>query len=319
MSLSISSSNLSEQLVKLPQKKITQVILFVLIIYIAYLFAQATWLFVPQQESAKLQPAQQERGGEAVEKAQINMKQIQALSLFGKFIKPEERVEEKVVIEDAPETRLKLTLSGVVASNDKTVASAIIANAGKQETYGIGENIKGTRAVLENVFSDRVLIKVSGRLETLMFEGLKFNKSIPDLSSSKQNSKNARNKSIKNSKTAGAKVVDQRKNRSLIAATTSLKKQLDSDPGKITDYLKITPKRVNRKIVGYQLLPGKDPTFFKSAGLKSGDIAVQMNGFDLTIAKEAAQAMRTLKEQQEISLLLDRNGELTEILFGINN
>ena len=66
-------------------------------------------------------------------------------------------------------------------------------------------------------------------------------------------------------------------------------------------------------------MPGKDPTFFESAGLKTGDVAIQMNGFDLTAPREAAQALQSLKEQREVSLLLDRNGDMTEILFSIDN
>ena len=66
-------------------------------------------------------------------------------------------------------------------------------------------------------------------------------------------------------------------------------------------------------------MPGKDPTFFESAGLKNGDVAIQMNGFDLTEPREAAQALQSLKEEREVSLLLDRNSEITEILFSIDN
>ena len=59
--------------------------------------------------------------------------------------------------------------------------------------------------------------------------------------------------------------------------------------------------------------------FFKASGLKPGDVAVAMNGLNLSLPSEAAQALKALKEQQELSLLIDRNGEITEILFGINN
>lgn len=44
-----------------------------------------------------------------------------------------------------------------------------------------------------------------------------------------------------------------------------------------------------------------------------------MNGLDLTEGSQAQQALQLLKSEQEISLLVDRNGELTEILFSIEN
>ena len=65
-------------------------------------------------------------------------------------------------------------------------------------------------------------------------------------------------------------------------------------------------------------MPGKKAEFFQSAGLKSGDVAIQMNGLDLTNPSEAAQALKALREEQEVSLLLDRDGDMTEILFSIN-
>jgi len=313
MTLSNNLSSAFEQLSKLPQRKISQVIILLLISYIAYLCAQLTWLGLSEPaQNASLQL----NGSSSVSSApkqKVQVKAIQSLNLFGVFSQQtQERVEE--VVEDAPETRLKLVLTGVVASSDKTTAAAVIESAGKQETYSIGDNVKGTRATLENVFNDRVLLKVSGGLETLMFEGLVFDKNV------KPTQPRYNQQAVPQAtKASSPNIVDQRDNKTLTQVTKSLQKELASDPGKITDYLKISPKRENGKITGYQLMPAKDPTFFQSAGLKSGDVAVQMNGFDLTAPREAAQALKSLKEQREVSLLLDRNGDMTEILFSIDN
>jgi len=316
MTLLNNLSGASEQLSKLPQRKITQVIILVLLSYIAFLFAQITWLGLEpvQNTSLKLNGLSSVSSGP---KKQVEVKAIQSLNLFGVFSQQkEQRVEE--VVEDAPETRLKLILTGVVASSDKATAAAVIASSGKQETYSIDENIKGTRATLEDVFNDRVILKVSGRFETLMFEGLVFDKNVKPINP-RYNKSAAPQPTKLSPQLSSPNIVDQRNNKALTQVTGSLRKELDGDPGKITDYLKISPKRENGKITGYQLMPAKDPTFFQSAGLKSGDVAVQMNGFDLTAPREAAQALKSLREQREVSLLLDRNGDMTEILFSIDN
>jgi general secretion pathway protein C len=112
--------------------------------------------------------------------------------------------------------------------------------------------------------------------------------------------------------------VDNRENTKLKKQAQSLRNDISEDPGKITDYLKIAPKRENGVVIGYRLMPGKNPEFFKTSGLKGGDVATQMNGYDLTQPLEAAQALKALKEEQEISLLVNRNGDITEILFSIN-
>ncbi|MBA6293048.1 type II secretion system protein GspC [Colwellia sp. MB3u-70] len=318
MTLSNNLSNAFEQLAKLPQQKITQVIILVLLSYIAFLFAQITWLGLAETDHNANLTLNNISSVSVAPKEQVQVKAIQALNLFGVFSQQNvNRVEE--VVEDAPETRLQLILTGVVASSNKATAAAVIESGGKQETYSIGENIKGTRAVLEDIFNDRVLLKVSGGLETLMFEGLIFDKNIKVIKP--RYNQQAVTQPTKNTSQnfSPTNIVDQRDNKALAQVTKSLRTELASDPGNITDYLKISPKRENGKITGYQLMPAKDPTFFQSAGLKLGDVAVQMNGFDLTAPKEAAQALQSLKEQREVSLLLDRNGDITEILFSIDN
>lgn len=317
MSLSNNLSNVFEQLSKLPQKKITQVVIFLLLSYIAYLFAQITWLAIPQENNTAVLKTSGSKSTQVSTSKQLSVNAIEALNLFGAFSQQEVEKVEELVIEDAPETRLKLTLTGAVASSDKATSAAIIESAGKQETYSIGENIKGTRAVLEKVFNDRVLLKVSGRLETLMIEGVDFNKNVQAIKPASKQQRTT--KKAPSKRFSSPNVVDQRNNKALTQSTKSLRKDLDDDPGKITDYLKISPKRENGQISGYRLMPGKDPTFFESAGLKNGDVAIQMNGFDLTEPREAAQALQSLKEEREVSLLLDRNSEITEILFSIDN
>jgi general secretion pathway protein C len=317
MTLLNNLSSASEQLSKLPQRKITQVIILVLLSYIAYLFAQITWLGLSESDKSANLKLNGFSSVSSAPRKQIEVKAIQSLNLFGAFSQQtEQRVEE--VVEDAPETRLKLILTGVVASNNKANAAAVIESAGKQETYSIDENIKGTRATLENVFNDRVILKVSGRLETLMFEGLVFDKNVKPINPG-YNKSIAPQPSKQSPKLTSPNVVDQRNNKALTKVTKSLQKDLASEPGNITDYLKISRKQENGKTTGYQLMPANDPTFFQSAGLKSGDVAVQINGFDLTVPREAAQALQSLKEQREVSLLLNRNGDMTEILFSIDN
>ena len=240
MSLSNNLSNVFEQLSKLPQKKITQAVIFLLLSYIAYLFAQITWLAIPQEKNAAVLKANGSKPTQVSTSKQLSVNAIEALNLFGAFSQQEVEKVEELVIEDAPETRLKLTLTGAVASSDKATSAAIIESAGKQETYSIGENIKGTRAVLEKVFNDRVLLKVSGRLETLMIEGVDFNKNVQTIKPASKQQRTT--KKAPSKRFSSPNVVDQRNNKALTQSTKSLRKDLDDDPGKITDYLKISPK-----------------------------------------------------------------------------
>lgn len=311
MLLSDQLTSLFEVFAKLPQKKFAQAISVILLAYIAYLCAQLTWLFAPQGVSGKNTNMLVSNKTESSH--QVDITSLQALNLFGKYNQKNE--EQVVEVKDAPETRLKLTLSGVVASEHPNIGAAIIENAGKQETYGVGDIIIGTRATLEQVLNDRVLIKQAGRLETLMLDGFEYQK----IAANQIKPTKLQSRMIMNSpKQRDKHKLDQRKNSALKEKMAELKKNLADNPGRITDYLKISPQRVAGKIVGYRLMPGKEQAFFKASGLKQGDVATQMNGFELSEPAQAAQALQALREDTEISLTVDRHGEIMDILFSIN-
>lgn len=306
-------------LAKLPQQRIAQTVSVLLLVYIAFTVAKITWLIVPQKEIVNEAITTNYANQSSKSKQNFNISALQSLNLFGQY---NEQVQEEVVVQvtDAPETRLQLTLSGLVASDKVETAAAIIEYKSQQQTYGIGDIIKGTRASLEQVLIDRVIIKQSGRLETLMLDGADYSQPAESVSNKKVNNKqNSQTQySPKNLPSrAKANVVDQRSNENLSRNAQQLRHDLKNNPGKITDYLRISPARKAGKIVGYRLSPGKDPEFFKLSGLKSGDIAIKMNGNDLLVPLEAAQAMSALKTERDISLLVERKNDLIEILFSI--
>jgi general secretion pathway protein C len=317
MTISDNFTSFASNLAKLPQQKIAQAISFLLLIYIAFLAAKITWLLVPQKPitSNSIVATNVKQTSSAGQR--FNLSDLQALNLFGQYNEQVKEVVEQIT--DAPETRLNLTLSGLVASDKMANAAAIIENKGKQETYGIGDVILGTRASLEQVLIDRVIIKQSGRLETLMLDGADYNQPAQNITNKK-----ARLTEINkvnngsHTKVNTANVVDQRLNNELTRSATKLRADISNEPGKITDYIRISPVRESGKVIGYLLSPGKNPEFFKLSGLKSGDIAVQMNGYDLLAPLEAAQALSALKTERDMSLLIKRKNDLIEILFNID-
>lgn len=309
MAINDNLTSFASILAKLPQQKIAQAISLSLLIYIAFLAAKITWLFVPQAPVTVNSTATTGMQQATPTTQNFNLSTLQALNLFGQY--NEKVVEVAAPITDAPETRLQLTLSGLVASDKIESAAAIIQYQGKQETYGIGDVILGTRASLEQVLIDRVIIKQSGRLETLMLDGADYNQPAQNIANKKKQLNPVK-------KQGKANVLDHRLNSELSQNATRLRAEISRDPGKITDYLRIAPAHKNGKITGYRLSAGKNPAFFKSSGLQSGDLALQMNGYNLLAPLEAAQALSALKNERDISLLVERRNELIEILFSIN-
>lgn len=305
-------------LLKVPQQKVAKVISVLLLVYVAFLAAKITWLLL-DNNTAFTPVNLQLSDNKSQEKVLIDLSAIKKLNLFGQFNKTAQVAKiEPEAIEDAPETKLNLTLTGAVASDNLDIAAAVIENNGKQETYGIDDQITGTRASLSKVFNDRVLIKVNGQLETLMLDGFEYQKTPRQSNTRKPEPSRSRSSASMQSSFTTPNIVDQRDNEQLTESAQQLKDDLSENPAKITDYLRISPKREGGNIVGYSLMPGKNADFFTTSGLKAGDVAVQINGFDLTVPSNAAQALQELQEQSEVSLLVDRDGEMTEILFSIN-
>ena len=323
MALPNNLTSFSTALTKLPQQRIAQALSALLLVYIAFLAAKITWLAAPQAPLVSSGVSATYTSPKAQGSQSFAIAPLQALNLFGKL---EEKTTQVVVeqITSAPETRLQLTLSGLVASDDVEIAAAVIENKKQQATYGIGDIIKGTRASLEQVLIDRVIIKQSGRLETLMLDGADYNQAPQSVSTKKISAEQARKNAQAIAKNTGPNAssstkstVDQRANAELSRNAKQLRADLQNNPGKITDYLRISPARKAGELVGYRLSPGKDPAFFTLSGLKSGDIATQMNGYNLLSPLEAAQAMSALKTERNISLLVERNNTIIEILFSI--
>lgn len=317
MAITDNFTSFATTLAKLPQQKVAQAISVLLLVYIAFLAAKITWLLVPQAPiTSHSTVATGVKQANSTEQS-FNLSALQALNLFGQYDEQVKDIAEPIT--DAPETRLQLTLSGLVASDNAETAAAIIEYQGKQETYGIGDVILGTRANLEQVLTDRVIIKQSGRLETLMLDGADYNQPAQNIANKRETLNRVKNRDKAPRTTRkNADVVDQRLNSELAENAAQLRADISKDPGKITDYLTISPARKGGEIVGYRLSPGRNPAFFKLSGLKPGDIALQMNGHDLLIPLEAAQALSALKTERDMSILIERKNDLIEILFSID-
>ena len=182
-----------------------------------------------------------------------------------------------------------------MASNVAENSMAIIEFKGKQATYGVNEKIKGTRAVVHQIFHDRVILKNAGNYETLMLDGFDY-----------QAQSSTQPVALKN-----------KNSNSFSAQLAKSRAEILKDPGKIIDHISITPVRKNNKIKGYRLNPGRNPSLFRASGLKHNDLAVSINGYDLTDFSESLQVMNDLKTMIDMSLVVERDGQLIDVQFGL--
>lgn len=293
----------------IPHKPLSQIVFWCGFILSLLLAAQITWKLVPSSSSPTAwSPTAVTTTGKGA--GQVDLAGLQQLALFGKADAKADKPKVEVVetVTDAPKTSLSIQLTGVVASTADQKGLAIIESNGSQETYSLGDKIKGTSASLKEVYADRIIITNAGRYETLMLDGLVYTSQSPV------------NQQLQKAKSEKAEVVsrvDQRKNAEISQELAESRSELLADPSKITDYIAISPVRQGESVVGYRLNPGKDVNLFKQAGFKPNDLAKSINGYDLTVMSQALEMMSQLPELTEVSVMVEREGQLVEIMFSL--
>ena len=121
----------------------------------------------------------------------------------------------------APETKLKLILRGVLASNDPEMPVPLLPTRGARNcNTGVGDTLPGN-AELSEVHPDRIILKRNGRFETLR---------LP--------------KTEKGStRVASRSVSARRSTQSPQQRLTNARQQLRQSPGNLSNLIRATPKR----------------------------------------------------------------------------
>ena len=277
------------------QAKLSLLLTCLFIAITGWILGKIVWLAIPQSsEVPQWRPSAS--GVVASNKGDaIDFNALQNANLFGKYTEQKVAVVEQPIVKDAPKTRLNLTLVGAVASSDANTSLAVIANRGKQATYGLGEEIEGTRATLKAVLVDRVIIDNQGRDETLMMQGIEYKK----LSESPQIAR-AQSQRAESASDVGEKL-------------EQIREEIAKDPQSVFKYITISPVKRDGGIVGYRVSPGRDAALFNDVGLEPGDIAVQLNGIDLSDPSSSVQLMQVMSDPQELNLTVERDGQQYDI------
>ena len=284
------------------QKQLHTIVVVLLSLYLIAFAAKLVWRIIPEpQLSATPTVSRAPVISSSSGQNGVNIAKIQQLNLFGNAAaKPAEPVAE---VTDAPETRLNLTLTGVVASSEQEAGTAIIENRGSQAVYGLGEKIEGTNATLQKVYNDRVIIKNGVRNETLMLDGIDYDEA------NRRREMQARNRpEPEELEEDTVELSDE-----ALEATAALRER----PANFTDFISISPKTEEGQLIGYQVSPGKEPELFKSAGLQAGDVITQINGLDLTDLQQSQEALSELRNAQTIELPIIRDGGLTTLYLDL--
>jgi general secretion pathway protein C len=286
------------------QKQLHTLVVVLLSLYLIAFTAKLVWQIIPEPSlsatptASRIAPISTPSG-----KSGVNLGKIQQLNLFGDAAAVPQSAQTEDVT-DAPETRLNLTLTGVVASSEQESGTAIIENNNSQAVYGLGEKIEGTNATLQTVYNDRVIIKNGIRKETLMLDGIDYEEA---------NRRREQQERIGPSPARNDEAQAQELSEEALEATAALRER----PANFTDFISISPKTEGGQLIGYQVSPGREPALFASAGLKAGDVISQINGLDLTDLQQSQEALSELRSAQSIELTIIRDGSYTTLYLDL--
>ena len=271
-----------------------------LILLLAYSLAQLSWRLLPTIEQAPLLPVAIQIGNAvSVSANSSRVQQLPGWHLFGEVT--QQVVPPKPV--DLPETNLKLTLRGLIASSNQDEARAIVADpSGKENFYRVGDKLPGN-VELKEIHADRIVIQRGGRYETL-----KLPKESLDMATV-------------SSRPASRAASKRQTTRAAPRQSYSLRQYRDTllnDPQKVADLVRIQPANKNGRFAGYKLQPGRDASFLTRHGLLPGDIVTSVNGVELDSPAKGFGLIKDLSSADTLDLVVDRNGVKQRFTLPVN-
>ena len=266
-------------------QRLAAIVSLLLIVACAYLLVEMTWMFFPQNEESVV-PVKQKIMATANNRTQQNsFRKLTAANIFG--------VSKKAVTQKstkAPETKLNLTLKGVLAAKPMERASAIIAKgkSGKEDIYGVGDRMPGG-VLIKEIHSEYVVLERSGQLETLRLQKISGVTGLGSAANSRR--------------TGGLSL-----NRSPGAALKEIRSNILKNPTSFGEYALPVLVKENGKQIGYRLQPQKKGGLLADIGIQDSDVITEINGVKLDKPQNGISALRKLSTAKNLNIVVKRNG-----------
>ena len=265
-------------------RKAATVVSLLLIVACAYLLVEITWMFVPQDDAAMAPVQSSKQPVVNAPRQQDSFRKLTSANIFG--------VSEKTAIQQpskAPETKLNLTLKGVLAATPMEMASAIIAQgkSGNEDIYGVGDRMPGN-VLIKEIHPEYVVLERNGRLETLKLQKISGVEGVETKSASSLTSRPATT--------------------SHSTALKQIRSDIIKNPTSFGDYALPVVVKENGKQIGYRLQAQKKGELLAKLGIQSTDVITQINGVKLDQPQNGISALRKLSTATNLDIVVRRNG-----------
>jgi general secretion pathway protein C len=309
------------------KRLIQRSLLVILALWALYAAASLVWALLPQPEPVAapltdlVNPA---RGAsQAAARTAIDIEQLSGWQLFGTVVEDAEvvAVEEagtgssrQGIEEGARETRLDLTLRGVVASTEDGLGHAIIEYRSQQTVYAVEDELPVPgKVVLAKVMPKQVVLDNAGTYELLTL----FEETALDRSLTAPRSQAVQPTPAASGESAQARQIDKRSEQSTSALATQYRDQLYRDPGSLAEVVRVTAVREGGTLRGYRVAPGRERERFAQLGFQPGDLVTSVNGMALDDPANTMRLYQTMRSANEAVFGIERNGQPVQLAVSL--
>jgi len=216
----------------------------------------------------------------------------------------------------ARETRLDLTLQGILASTDDGLGSVIIEANRSQKHYAVGDKLPAAGQVsLAKVMPQQVVIDNNGTYELLkLFEDNALSQSLAKANAARVEA-GSPVQPTRMQRATDARIVD---NANLSRQAAQYRAQLYENPDQLTDLVTVAAVRDDSGLRGYRIGPGKDSQQFRAFGFEAGDIITAVNGYALSDPANTVRLYQLMRTATEATFDIDRNGVAMSLSVSLN-
>lgn len=311
----------------LRQRRLKQGLVAVAIVWMVFALVELVWSLVPAPE---VPPAPDNIVNPLVEAAAstgrrpVDIEQMAGWSLFGDAATANTaalaEAEELSVQQDglagiedgAQETRLALTLQGIVASSNPDLARAIIEAKREQGQYAVGDELPiNNRVKLAKILSDRVVIDNAGKYELLLL----FDED--DFKISAGAAETGTTAGLARPTTNSSRRMDRRGSQDVTQLAENYRRRLYNNPQSLAQVVNIAAVREEGQLRGYRVSAGRDAEQFAAMGFQSNDIVTGVNGIRLSDPGKAMELYRVMRTAKEASFDVLRDGQEVTLVVGL--
>lgn len=297
--------------------RVRRLLTVLLLAWLAYALVVLVWALLPVPEADPVpldelvNPASP--APSPSDRKPVDIDQVVAWHLFGEAGEIAVAEEEPAAADSsregiergARETRLDLTLRGVLASTEDGLGHAIIEHRSRQQVYAVDDELPVPgKVVLAKVMPTQVVLDNAGTYELLtLFDETELDVALQAAAREAPPAPRAAPDS------AATLRVDKRADTAASELAGSYRDQLYQDPGSLAEVVRISAVREGGELRGYRVAPGRNAAQFEQLGFRAGDLVTAVNGFALDDPANTMRLYQAMRDAGEAVFDLERNGQ----------